>query len=635
MKARTVRLIPAAYSGLCRSSKPSAWLFFGENYVRLMAWERLLGKENRMPTAERLHAKAWALRTPYLEWLEEQGKDYRDDPAWWYSGLVEKDTTCNDFFVNLCRLSVVNDLHESGELPDVIVVESWSLLLALERHLEKLGCEVSVAAGAWLARTMFFGYEWTRFCACWVFKLGAIARRVSAARLTRSQAPSFAPDPGKPRALLFFWVNDANMEKSGALRNAYFTRLPDFLKSRGYDIVNIARPHKIRQSFRSAFSWLRARGDVIVPEDFMSWRDTIGGMRLLMRMVCVPRHVGDFQGIGVRDLVMKERLRQSSHVMLIQFLAYGTMIAKLKASGFRVDAFLFPFENMALEKPITAALHRHYPDARIVGFQHTTVTPFMLKFSAWKSCFSAGEHYFPDEIVCNGPGYRQGLAASGFPLQRMSIGPALRYLYLWQEAAPSKVEPSVVLVTLPLSFSVAVEVLGKALELARDRSIPIAIKAHPFSERSKLLAKLGMDSLPDGVQWCEGSMSDWLPKAICMLSLGSGTLVEAVCSGVPIVVLGAESGLEFNPLGWWEKEEPMFAAASSLEEVRQRIRFWMHLSPAERVEKMKQVASFMLSQFSPWNEQEVESLAASWLGPAERDAGHGIAIRKAKEVCHS
>lgn len=594
-------------------------MFLGQNYVRLADWERLLGK-NRLSVSRQLHDMAWKLRMPYLEWLEEVGKQYQDDPAWWYSGLAEKDTTCNDFFLNLCCLCIVVDMHEKGELPDTLVIDSPPLLLALARHFKKLGVDVKVPGSAALLHGLFFAGEWARFFASWIYKLGIIARRVAAAWQTNRLAPVFSPDPGKPRALLFFWVKDSDMPENGVLRNAYFTQLPGFLKSRGYETVSIARPQKIRQSFRSAFAWLRKQGDVLVPEDFMRLRDYIAGIRLLLRMYRVPKDAGDFKGIDVRDLLQKERMRQASNAMFIQFLAYGSMIAQLKERGFRIDAFLFPFENMALEKPVTAALHAHYPDARVIGFQHTTVTPFMLKFSAWKNCFTTGARYFPDEIVCNGPGYRRGLSLSGFPLERLSVGPALRYLYLWKNVGSKPIKPSIVLVTLPLSFPVAVDVLSKALELASDSAIPIAIKAHPFNDRTKLLAKLGLSRLPDGMQWCEGPMSEWLGRAICLLSLGSGTLVEAVCSGVPIVILGAENGLEFNPLGWWEREESMFAPVSSLNDVRQRIRYWTHLSPAERTEKMKKLASFMLQQFTPWNDSEVETLSQSWFGPRARAA---------------
>ncbi len=604
-------------------------MFLGQNYVRLADWERLLGK-NRLSVSRQLHDAAWALKMPYLEWLEDAGKQYQDDPAWWYCGVAEKDTTCNDFFLNLCYLCIAIDMHEKEELPATIVIDSAPLLLAMGRHLRKLGYEVKVPGTVMLLHGIFLAGEWARFFASWIVKLGIIARRVTAARQTKHLAPDFPADTGKPRALLFFWVNDADMGENGVLRNAYFTQLPGFLKSRGYETVSIARPHKTRRSFRSAFAWLRKQGDVLVPEDFMRLQDIIAGIRLLLRMYRIPKDAGDFKGIDLRDLLQKERMRQASHAMFIQFLAYGSMIAQLKARGFRIDAFLFPFENMALEKPITAALHAHYPNARAIGFQHTTVTPFMLKFSAWKNCFSAGARYFPDEIVCNGPGYRRGLTQSGFPASRMTVGPALRYLYLWKDAGVRHGDPSVVLVTLPLSFPVAVEVLGKALELSLDRSIPVAVKAHPFNDRMALLAKLGLAGLPDGVRWCEGPMSEWLGKAICMLSLGSGTLVEAVCSGVPIVILGAESGLQFNPLGWWEQDDPMFAPVCSLDEVRQRIRYWMQVSPQERKEKMESAASFMLRQFASWNESEVEALAASWLGLAARQAGIDSSVIEAE-----
>jgi hypothetical protein len=640
-EARIVDLIPAGFPWVPKRLRPArdafGWIFFGADYVRLKKWEAALGTASRLPMSQRLHDKAWQLRMPYVAWLEQLGAQHRGDRAWWYSLLAEKDTTCDDFFLNLCCLSIVADLHDSGALPEAIVADSLPLLLALQRQLGQLGVEVRVAGGIRLARGAFLAREGARFVASWIYKLGIIARRTAAARLTRHLAPSFPADPAKPRALLFFWVGDADMGVNGDLRNAYFTRLPGLLASSGYDVLNIARPHKIRRSFRSAFAWLRARGDVLVPEDFTTWRDAVDGIGLLLGMIRVPAAAADFHGLDVRDLLAQQRLRQASNAMFIQFLAYGSMIARLKAQGFRIDAFLFPFENMALEKPITAALHEHYPDARIVGFQHTTVTPFMLKFSAWQDCFEAGARYFPDEIVCNGPGYRHGLAASGFPPERLTVGPALRYLYLWEERARDVATDAaaVVLVTLPLSFAVAVEMLGKALELVQDRSIPVGIKAHPFSDREKLLRTLGLARLPDGVQWCEGPMQQWLGRTICLLSLGSGTLVEAVSAGVPIVILGLEGGLEFNPLGWWEKDEPMFSAVYSMDEARRRVRYWMELPAGDRAARMKEVSAFMMRQFAPWNAESAERMVRAWLEPGRAPAQGSTQETHTEGICLS
>lgn len=596
------------------------WLFFGENYVRLLECEGILGKQNRLSISTQLRDTAWNLRIPYLEWLDQITEHHKDDPAWWYSMVAEKNTTSSDFFQNLCYLSIVTDLYREGRLPNTIVIDSLPLLLALNRHLKKLGCDVKVFGGTLLQRGIFLVTEWTRFLASWVYKLTIILRRLHAARVTRHLASDLSPDLGRPRALMFFWVNDADMGKNGVLRNAYFTQLPEFLQSSGYDVVNIARPQKTQQSLHSVFSWLRKQGNVLIPEDFMTWRDIFIGARLLLRMYRIPKQVDDFLGIDVRDLLMKERIRQASNVMFIQFLAYGSMIAQLKVRGFRIDAYLFPFENMALEKPIVVALHEHYPQVRSIGFQHTTVTPFMLKFSAWTSCFTSGNNYLPDEIVCNGFGYRKGLELSGFPSDRLTIGPALRYLYLWREAqkhAEKSIEPSLVLVTLPLSFPLAIEILHKALELSQGGAIPIAIKPHPYNDREKLLATLGMKDLPTGLQWCEGPMSEWLSKAVCLVSLGSGTLVEAVCSHVPIVILGMENGLEFNPLGWWEDQEPMFRVVGSLIEARSKISMWIEMSEELRLKIVMDAAQFIRSQFQPWDEREMTKLVNRWLEPHE------------------
>ncbi len=103
-------------------------------------------------------------------------------------------------------------------------------------------------------------------------------------------------------------------------------------------------------------------------------------------------------------------------------------------------------------------------------------------------------------------------------------------------------------------------------------------------------------------------MSEWLPKAFCVVGGATAAVVEAVYAGVPIVLIGRELGFEMNPLGWWEKEIPMFQCCYDRQKIKERILYWINTSTEQRTEEMSKAKAVVSSCFGPWDETLLSSL---------------------------
>lgn len=82
----------------------------------------------------------------------------------------------------------------------------------------------------------------------------------------------------------------------------------------------------------------------------------------------------------------------------------------------------WPWENHPWERAVVRAAKQQ--GIRTVGFQHTVVGPHM--FGQSPSANTDGLDSIPDQIICNGPVYRDNLAEWGIPDQRLTIGGNLR-----------------------------------------------------------------------------------------------------------------------------------------------------------------------------------------------------------------
>jgi surface carbohydrate biosynthesis protein (TIGR04326 family) len=250
------------------------------------------------------------------------------------------------------------------------------------------------------------------------------------------------------------------------------------------------------------------------------------------------------------------------------------------------------------------AMHRYFPEVTILGFQHSTTWPFLPIYTAGKGEIARCRRVFPDRIICNGAYFLDNLKENGFPGEMLQVGPALRYLYL---GGKNKVvtyddQDKVILVCLPLPQDQAVEVLHKTVAALAGLNFPVALKAHPMSDRDYLLSCLNLSTLPEGMQWVSGAMNDWLPRARCMLASSGAVVIEAILAGIPTVIIGSEQGLEMNALGWWQQEIPMFRPIYGLEKITTAVHFWLAVTREEQKNLLRAAQDVLSNCFQPWDE---------------------------------
>ena len=539
------------------------WVYFGRNYLKLVTCEKRLDDYlKRISIGEMIEETAWNLRTKYIEWIADLGKPFGSSLKWQLTRIGDKNTLVSSLFLNLCQLEILVSLFKKYDSL-LVVVEDWELFGTILHGFSNRNRKVQTTIQNRIGYINFKCRRPIRVGAIWgLFFSKCLINRYSIKRSRQNTANAGkAILPQQPIAIIHTCVDDSCLEKNGIFKDRFFPGLAEWLKSKGYRVLVIPFPYQTNIKTSQLYRWFRESStDFLIPDDYTTFRDYFCSFLKVLKTVFIPKRVMPFKGLNIKQLVNHLRWQQAENSEQVRFLNYIPLIKKMVGSGLKVDLFVDKFENMPKEKPQIQALKKYMPKCKIIGYQHSSIAPFMLKYSVGKGEFDDG--LFPDFIISNGDWFKKCLIMNGFPESKVRSGPSLRsnYLFSLQQVISennSACEKQI-LVVLSLDLSMSIELIDKVNASFKNTPYRIILKPHPMADKGKLSAYFGSEVLSKNVYWFEGEMDEALKTADCVISIGSASVMEAAASGVPVVIVGRECGLDLNPLAWWKDEYPEF-----------------------------------------------------------------------------
>ena len=227
-------------------------------------------------------------------------------------------------------------------------------------------------------------------------------------------------------------------------------------------------------------------------------------------------------------------------------------IVRRWSMALNVQSFIYPYECQSWERGYCLAMREWYPQARLTGCQHATMSAMWL--SHFISSVEWGKVPFPDRVVTNGAYHYDLLQRNGVPEWVLACGGAIRYGALGEEAAGSRREPSDpsvvrVLVMMSIVMTQSAELLLGAVEAFADpRAFRVTVKFHPCFPARRVIAEAGAWTLPAHVAVVDAPVSELLRVADVLVYIDSTTAVEALAHGVPIVHFASDHELDTDPL---------------------------------------------------------------------------------------
>ncbi|MCE5325925.1 MAG: hypothetical protein LLG01_05875 [Planctomycetaceae bacterium] len=315
--------------------------------------------------------------------------------------------------------------------------------------------------------------------------------------------------------------------------------------------------------------------------------------RSLAAYFCPPRLKAPavLAGVDVTALV-DEEIRQDvrSGRYFDNLRVYHAMIGL--CDEIQIDRLIYPFENRAFEKMTVQAMREAAPAARLVGYQHASLSLRHTNFLLAPG--EAGRIPLPDSVLTMGKIARDIMVGPGrFPPSLVSVGCALRQKTY---DGPLKTQRPLknLLVVLATNTQEYVKVLTMLAEAFKDaRAYELWIRPHPVFPLEDALAVTG--PLPLAYHKADKEpLAQCLDWADAVLYVHSTVAIEAMARGTPAVFLNIPNVLNPDPMVTFDDFKWRADSPADLPAVLAAI---SALSPADFARRQQAGAAFTRDYF--------------------------------------
>ena len=457
----------------------------------------------------------------------------------------------------------------------IFIVDSPALSACISDFSRKQGYEVNDC------RNQF--YEWREGLKRYLYyiaQIGSFALKALKNRRVALKAlkPSLEKKShAQKRVVIRSWITQDICHKSTEFKDRNFGYLPQWLRSRGYEVWILPMFFNLSVSMDKVYACIKDRDQAfLIPEHYLKISDyarsLFNGYKVFSQRIEELR----FEDVDVSPLFNEILRRQGFDVHLCMLNLSCHALKRLKQAGFEIDSFYYALECNAPENQFVLSCRKYFPNADVVGFQHTAFFPNQL---AYRLAPRENEHHpLPDKIICSGPVYKDLYRKSRFPVGILADGPNLRFesVYLGKHKEKNvrdwDRDERILLLPLTFSYNLAFELFVKVRDALRDMGeYTVYIRTHPLLSKKLLEKYLHKIDMKNYVFADEGDMREWLLRTDAVVSTG-GTIavLEAICSEVPVIRVIPDNTFYYDALA--VSNYPLEPVNTSLE-IKQQLKF--------------------------------------------------------------
>jgi hypothetical protein len=331
---------------------------------------------------------------------------------------------------------------------------------------------------------------------------------------------------------------------------------------------------------------LRAAKDkFLLKEDYLKFSDYLYAWGHAFRILRYKIDPVFFQGVDVSPLVREEIESSKGINSTILGLLNFRFAKRLRKNGVRLRLIVNWFENQVIDKGWNYGFNRFYLGTLSKGYCGYVASQLYMNLYPTKYEKEAG--LLPKQICVMGQGLTETVKEFCEDLS-VDIAPAFRFQHLWENrVCHGDADYFTILLSLPLMSNEAGGLLNIVREAVEDKNgnIRFYVKPHPASSEKKVRRML--DPWPDRFELVQGNFNEILEKSDLLLSAASSTAMETLAKGIPVIVVGNNSGLTHNPIPETITSD-IWRLCYSLQEIADAIQFYKSRGP-EKVKEHKEV----------------------------------------------
>ncbi|MFC1621039.1 hypothetical protein ACFL2G_01925 [Candidatus Omnitrophota bacterium] len=537
----------------------------------------------------------------YIDFVGRLNRNY-NSRYWWASSISYKGTFVSDLAKEIYNYYSIISLIKRADSNYIIVSDNSVLNSSIERFCKEGNVECALLdeekrEGAivhfrrCLLSSIYF------LCDGWLRKIWIsfyLSRRIKGSIVKN-----------KSYYVIRSWINSRSFSDSNEYKDLYFGRLPQYLKDKDKNPVILAG---ILTDYRAILKKLKHAKEPVMPQEyFAGYLDYLKvAMLALINRPKIKKGV-TFCGIDVSDLLNKCLKKDYEHNEIGKNLMYY-FYARRIAENFKIDVFMFTFENQAWEKMTSLALKKYSPDTKILGYVHSSIRESLLNY--FNSKEEEGIIPLPHRIMTVGKGPKEILEAAGNYAGNTELTDAcaLRYENIFKNHRAKQYKDGNIVVTFSIDPIYSLKLLLFALDaFPRSYRRKVILRSHPFTPVEVIAKDHGVQLGKDFQISKNLEFEQDLKDASLVLYVDTTSSMEALMRGVPAIHINFKEPVSPDPLF---KLNSFKWTVSSKEELHTAIDYIYSMGNEEYTERYSEAVSYIKRYFHPVEDRYLERFLA-------------------------
>jgi len=529
----------------------------------------------------------------YTELIDSVSKECSTNIDWWVSGPASRNTYTNPIYYYCCCYILLQTLIQKGVHISEVSTDSNAFKKIISTYLKQCNIRTRIRIRKENNIKRFFrSYYYILRVPLEQFILFISAK--NSRTLQRVL-------PYQPITLIDTFVLSGSIEK-----DLFYPGLIEVASQREKEsiyFVPLISGFKLWEYTSVIKKLFNSRKNLILKEHFLKIRDYLYAWTHIFRAQRLRLRFHFFNDTNF-TLLIREQLKSTKEFSssFIALLNYRFAL-RIKEKGIQLKLIINWFENQIIDRGFNAGFRKFYPETLIKGFQDFAAPPHYL--CIYPTEVEMKSKVIPNRVAIISKGLVQS-AKKFYPNLNVTVAPSLRFQNVWQKKIfmPDK-DFYTILVTLPYTLNDSCKLLNLLAHLPEklNNRLRIWIKLHPTSTPTKLKKIFGKDLLEE-FEFIEGVFNDCIEKSNLLVSGASSACLETLAMGIPVVIIGSNSGFTLNPIPESIRND-MWQLCFSIDDLVSAINFFRNRSPEKIIEHEEHGKKIREEYFEPYTREGV------------------------------
>jgi hypothetical protein len=513
------------------------------------------------------------LRNDFTNQLDEISE--KQDIRWEATRTAESNIMVNNFFRNIVMCQTIEDLVVD-DVPNILVTDVEELIHLYSEKLffKKLYLTASLNLKS-------------------IYKLTKSVTKFTISFCLSKILSCIFPNP-RTDVIIHTFPN-LNFKPNSKYQETYFPGLKEFYTGKNKTVSFLLSNTPMNS--RKLFNFMNSQSFLVFNEyKYYSFIDFFKTVTTYLKLFFIK-----YEKFIINNYDRVDCLRISHKKygldfdVLLTLLKYQLFI-KIQNSRYKPELLLLEFEGMIIEKMLIAGLRESKLETKVFGFQHMAIFDNML--CNFYTPHQIESNLLPDKIICSGEIYKDLYEKNGIPLNKLFVGPALRYRHIHEIATNAESNNKAILVLLPFNTQDCIFIINMFKQQLLPKINRVVLKPHPKSDVNVItkLAKV-IDC-----QIVNDPINSLLTEFSVVASMNSGSLLDAALLGKFVIKLNRPFFIDLDPLFRNRELRLEVNSKAELKEVIDRI-------PDELEIKKMYLDCIKKEYFNPFTENLLETFS--------------------------